>query len=49
MKMPGMDGLESTRLIRNLGFTRNIVALSGFAEDDRSQDSLEAGVNHFMR
>jgi osomolarity two-component system sensor histidine kinase SLN1 len=47
--MPEVDGLESTRLIRKLGYKEPIVALSAFAEDGIVKQCVEAGVDKFMR
>lgn len=47
--MPEIDGLEATRLIRTLGYTAPIVALSAFAEDGIVKQCSEAGVDKFMR
>jgi osomolarity two-component system sensor histidine kinase SLN1 len=48
-QMPEMDGLESTRLIRDMGFTGPIIALSAFAEDGMALQCSEAGVDHYLR
>lgn len=48
-QMPEMDGLESTRLIRHVGFTGPIIALSASAEDGMALHCSEAGVDHYMR
>ena len=48
VQMPGMDGSEATRWIRNNGHSLPIVALTAkaFMEDDKA--CLEAGMNDFM-
>ncbi|MBL6814528.1 MAG: response regulator [Pseudomonadales bacterium] len=48
VQMPGMDGIEATRWIRNNGFKQPIIALTAkaFAEDERA--CLDAGMNDFM-
>ena len=43
IQMPNMDGLESTRLIRALGYTRPIVALTAYAEQNNIDDCYAAG------
>lgn len=48
IQMPEMDGVESTRLIRKLGYTAPIVALTAFAEDGIAKQCSEAGVDHFL-
>ena len=46
--MPGMDGTEAARWIRNNGFDVPIIALTAkaFTEDEKSR--LDAGMNDFM-
>lgn len=48
VQMPGMDGIEATRWIRNNGHSLPIVALTAkaFMEDEKA--CLEAGMNDFM-
>ena len=48
VQMPGMDGIEATRWIRNHGYDTPIVALTAkaFIEDEKA--CLEAGMNEFM-
>ena len=48
VQMPGMDGLEATRWIRNNGYSQPIIALTAkaFMEDEKA--CLEAGMNDFM-
>lgn len=43
MQMPGMDGLEATRRIRNQGYKNPIVALTAHALPAEAQRSLSAG------
>ena len=33
VQMPNLDGLQSTRMIRQIGYSAPIVALTAFAED----------------
>lgn len=49
VKMPEVDGLASTRLIRKLGYNAPIVALSAFTEEGIIRECTEAGVDKFMR
>ena len=48
VQMPNVDGLQSTRLIRDLGYQAPIVALSAFAEESNIKDCLESGMNYFL-
>jgi len=53
VQMPGMDGLEATRIIRNRSEERQaarvaIVALTADAESSTRQLALEAGVDAFL-
>ena len=46
--MPNVDGLESTRLIRQLGYTAPIVALTALNGDSNMKDCLDSGMNMFI-
>lgn len=46
--MPTVDGLQSTRLIRETGFSAPIVALSAFAEESNVKECIESGMNFFL-
>ncbi|KAL5594428.1 uncharacterized protein BROUX77_007775 [Berkeleyomyces rouxiae] len=48
VQMPNVDGLQSTRLIRQMGFTAPIVALTAFSEESNIKDCLESGMNEFL-
>lgn len=48
VQMPNLDGLQSTRLIRDLGYQAPIVALTAFAEESNVKDCLESGMNYFL-
>ena len=48
IQMPIMDGLTSTRLIRESGFQGPIVALTAYAEKKNMEDCHECGMNHFL-
>lgn len=47
--MPNLDGLQSTRLIREMGYSAPIVALSAFAEESNIKDCMESGMDMFIR
>ncbi|KAJ5941775.1 CheY-like superfamily [Penicillium verrucosum] len=48
IQMPILDGLESTRLIRQMGYSAPIVALSAFAEESNIKDCMDCGTDMFM-
>ena len=48
-QMPVLDGLESTRLIRQMGYSAPIVALSAFAEESNIKDCMDCGMDMFIR
>jgi CheY-like chemotaxis protein len=48
IKMPEMDGLEATRLIRKSDQDIPIVALTANAYDSDREKSIEAGCNSYM-
>ncbi|KAL7266942.1 Histidine kinase osmosensor [Rhizina undulata] len=48
IQMPNLDGLESTRMIRDLGYSAPIVALTAFAEESNVKDCLDAGMDYFL-
>jgi osomolarity two-component system sensor histidine kinase SLN1 len=48
IQMPNMDGIESTKRIRELGFSAPIVALTAFADDSNRQACNNAGMNAFL-
>lgn len=48
IQMPHIDGLEATRIIRGLGYTAPIVALTAFAEDSNIKECQGAGMNSFL-
>jgi osomolarity two-component system sensor histidine kinase SLN1 len=47
--MPNLDGLQSTRLIRQMGYVNPIVALTAFAEESNVQQCYDSGMDHFLR
>jgi len=48
MRMPGLSGLETTRLLRRGGVAAPVVALTANAFADDRQDCLAAGMNDFL-
>ncbi|KAF8450198.1 hypothetical protein BGX38DRAFT_1092221 [Terfezia claveryi] len=48
IQMPNVDGLEATQIIRQLGYTAPIVALTAFAEDSNVKECREAGMDSFL-
>ncbi|RAL64100.1 hypothetical protein DID88_003288 [Monilinia fructigena] len=46
--MPNVDGLQSTRLIREMGYSAPIVALTAFAEESNVKECYESGMDHFL-
>ncbi len=48
-KMPNLDGLQSTRLIRQMGYSAPIVALTAFAEESNVKDCYDSGMDMFLR
>lgn len=48
IQMPNVDGLQSTRLIREMGFSAPIVALTAFAEESNVQECMESGMDFFL-
>ncbi|KAI9789905.1 MAG: Histidine kinase [Peltula sp. TS41687] len=48
VQMPNLDGLQSTRLIREVGFSSPIVALTAFAEESNYKECIKSGMNSFL-
>lgn len=48
IQMPRMDGLTSTRLIRQHGYTGPIVALTAYAEQSNVEGCYQAGMDYFL-
>jgi len=46
--MPGMDGIDATERIRQLGYNIPIVAISGIDTKDMKQRCTTAGMNGFL-
>ena len=47
-QMPNLDGLQSTRLIRGMGYSAPIVALTAFAEESNVKECLDSGMDFFL-
>lgn len=45
VQMPGMDGLEATKMIREMGYTMPILALTAHALKAEADRSIQAGCN----
>ncbi|KAJ5929888.1 hypothetical protein N7454_006838 [Penicillium verhagenii] len=48
IQMPNLDGLQSTRLIREMGYSAPIVALSAFADESNVKDCMDSGMDMFI-
>ncbi|KAK1589684.1 hsp90-like protein [Colletotrichum navitas] len=48
VQMPNLDGLQSTKLIRKMGYTAPIVALTAFSEESNVRECMESGMNEFL-
>ena len=48
VQMPNLDGIQSTKLIREIGFSAPIVALTAFAEESNIKDCYDSGMNFFL-
>ncbi|KAK2625748.1 hypothetical protein QTJ16_005060 [Diplocarpon rosae] len=48
VQMPKLDGLQSTRLIRQMGYSAPIVALTAFAEESNVKDCYDSGMDMFL-
>ncbi|CAJ2502400.1 Uu.00g097940.m01.CDS01 [Anthostomella pinea] len=48
IQMPNVDGLQSTRLIRQMGYSAPIVALTAFADESNVKNCMESGMNEFL-
>lgn len=48
IQMPNLDGLQSTRLIRKMGYVAPIVALTAFAEESNRKECMESGMDEFL-
>ncbi|KAI1308567.1 osmosensing histidine protein kinase SLN1 [Xylaria venustula] len=48
IQMPNVDGLQSTRLIREIGYSAPIVALTAFSDESNVKNCIESGMNEFL-
>ena len=48
IQMPNLDGIQSTKRIRELGFSAPIVALTAFAEDSNVKECMDSGMDFFL-
>ena len=46
--MPNLDGIQSTRMIREMGYSAPIVALTAYAEESNKKECKESGMNEFL-
>lgn len=47
-QMPNLDGIQSTRLIRGMGYSAPIVALTAFAEESNKKECKDSGMDDFL-
>jgi NarL family two-component system response regulator LiaR len=48
MKLPGMDGAEATRMIRDLNPETKVLVLTSFFEPERVQRAMQAGASGYL-
>ena len=48
VQMPHLDGIQSTKLIREMGYSAPIVALTAFAEKSNEDECMASGMNYFL-
>ncbi|KAG9234879.1 histidine kinase-group VI protein [Amylocarpus encephaloides] len=48
IQMPNLDGLQSTKLIRQMGYSAPIVALTAFSEESNVKECYDSGMDHFL-
>lgn len=48
VQMPNLDGIQSTRLIREMGYGAPIVALTAFSEESNRKECMESGMDEFL-
>ena len=45
VKMPVMDGIEATQILRKLGYKNNIVGITGMVDTKTNNKCIDAGMN----
>jgi len=48
VQMPNLDGIQSTKLIREMGYSAPIVALTAFAEESNIKECMDSGMDFFL-
>ena len=48
IRMPGMNGLDATRIIKEVSSDTPVVALSAYAFEENIREAKQAGCNEFM-
>lgn len=48
IQMPNLDGIQSTKRIREIGFSAPIVALTAFAEESNVKECMDSGMDYFL-
>lgn len=48
VQMPNLDGIQSTKRIREIGFSSPIVALTAFAEESNIKECYDSGMDFFL-
>lgn len=48
IRMPGMNGLDATRIIKEINHTTPIIALSAYAFEENIREAKEAGCDEFL-
>lgn len=48
IQMPNVNGLQSTRMIRKMGYDAPIVALTAFSDASNVKDCMDSGMNEFL-
>ena len=48
MAMPRVDGCQAAALLRSDNFTKPIIAISGFADDEHRSRATAAGIDHYL-
>ena len=46
--MPNLDGIQSTKLIREMGYSAPIVALTAFSEESNVKECMDSGMDFFL-